>query len=239
MRASRASAPTATRARIAAASIAAMVVLVSACTGVQEQLPPQPSSAAPSPSPTWFGPEITFEAAYERIPLAGTEDLRLIWEVPELADPDEAEALLATRRFMALDLVRHSVVKPNEYAYLYQYVATHSYMDIYPPGGPDLRPTNRPDVGTVWIWVMAVRRLAPAEIQVETCTDIGWLHELPGPTDVPRMPRSPLERYRVLLERGGDGVERWLVDGVNPNADDELGPEAVARCDSWATHTPP
>lgn len=214
-----------------------VVAVVSACDA--RQPPDVPSeSPVPSPAPTWFGPAISYEEAYRRIPMEGTEDVRLIWEVPELSDPAESEAVLATRRFIAIDHFRGSVARPNEHAYLYQYVATRNYMQIYPAHGPDPRATNRPDVGTVWIWVMAVRRVAPDEIRVETCTDIGWLHEVPGPTEEPRLPRSPLEWYRVKLERGGDGVERWLVDGVNPNADRDLGPEAVERCDSWATHTP-
>lgn len=190
-------------------------------------------------SPTWWGPDITHEEAYRRISLDGTAALRLYWELPEVTDPGEAEALLVTRRFIALDHHRGSIELPDRESYLYQYIASRNFIEQhFPPGGPDGLATNRPDVGTVWIWVMAVRRVAPDEIRVETCTDIGWLHEVPGPTEEPRLPRSPLEWYRVKLERGGDGVERWLVDGVNPNADRDLGPEAVERCDSWATHTP-
>lgn len=230
------------------ATAAALVVftaagLVTACGPAGEAPdPPSPSPSAepPSASPTWWGPEISYEEAYRRIPIDGGAAVRLHWELPEVTDPDEAEALLATRRFIALDRYRGSLELPNTEAYLYQYVATRRFVeDHFPPGGLGLDARNDPDVGTVWVWVMAVRRVAPNEIRVETCTDIGWLHEIPyHATDEPRLPRAVLEWYRVRRERAGDGVDRWLVDGMNPHADGDLGPEAVERCDAWATHTP-
>lgn len=194
---------------------------------------------SPSPSPRPTLPDITHEEAYARVPpLEGTPPVTITWELPEVDDPQLAAALDVMRRFVALDedVNRLSPQAPYDKAYLYYFLATEEHADLTYHFSQE--PASTPLLGPLWYWVMDLRRTADDEVQIDTCVDIGWY--VSDPADAPRETpyRGSLRTYILKLVSDEDGVERWKVDGVDPNSIARVGPEAEAACDEWAVHTP-
>jgi|ADGO01.1.fsa_nt_gi hypothetical protein len=198
------------------------------------------SEPAPSPSPTQLTlPDITHEEAYAQVPpLDGTPPVVINWELPEVDDPEVAEALDVMRMFVALreDDNRLSPQAPYEKAYLYYFLATEEYADLVYPLSQ--KPASTPLLGPLWYWVMDLRRTGDDEIQIDTCVDIGWYVSEPAEAPRPTPNRGSLRTYILELVQGDDGVERWKVDGVDPNSVARVGQAAQDACDEWAVHTP-
>lgn len=194
---------------------------------------------SPSPSPKPTLPDITHEEAYARVPpLDGTPPVTITWELPKVDDPELAAALDVMRMFVALreDDHRLSPQAPYEKAYLYYFLATEEYADRVYPSSQE--PASRPRLGPLWYWVMDLRRTADYEVQIDTCVDIGWFVSDPAEAPRPIPYRGSLRTYILTLMTDDDGVERWKIDGVDPNSIARVGPEAEAACDEWAVHTP-
>lgn len=231
------------RLRILCATLTTLsIVGVSACSGSSSnEAPsgPEPQLLPPSPSGLPALPEITYEEAYEQVPpLEGTPPVTISWELPDIDDPDLVEALQVMRMFVALeeDENRLKPQAPYEKAYLYYFLATEEYADFLYPFS--LEPAATPLMGPLWYWVMDLRRTAKDEVQVDTCVDIGWF--VSDPDDAPRQTpyRGALRTYIIKLVADEDGVERWKVGGVDPNARERIGHEAQNACNEWAVHTP-
>jgi hypothetical protein len=209
-----------------------VVWLLAGCTGADP-------SRLGEPSPAPWGPDLTDEEAFARIPLEGTEVVRLHWRLPDLDDEDPAAAaVLAARRFQSLGYYRNSQATPDADAYLYQWVATERMIRVHYPDGRPADPDSPglgASSGVVWIWVIEVEQPWPSEVFVHMCKDIGWHGgenlELPK-----RAYRASLETLWVRRTVDDDGQVRWKVNGVNPNSRSELGPELGQRCTEWATH---
>jgi len=199
-----------------------------------------PSGSAASPSPTTPPglADITYEEAYGQVPpLEGTPPVTITWELPEADDPELLEALQVMRMFVALreDTNRLKPEAPYAKAHLYYFLATEDLAEFMYSFSQET--ASSPLLGPLWFWVMDLRRTADDEVQIDTCVDIGWY--VSDPAEAPReFRRGSLRTYILKLVQGDDGVERWKVDGVDPNSIARVGPEAEAACDEWAVHTP-
>lgn len=236
-----------TRTSIQIRSICGALICISfiglaGCTGAPTSDPPEATyGPTPSTSPTAQAalPGITHEEAYGQVPpLEGTPPVIITWELPDVSDSESVEALDVMRMFVALreDDNRLSSQAPYEKAYLYYFLATEEYADrLY---SSSQEPASSPRLGPLWYWVMDLRRTADDEVQIDTCVDIGWHVSDPSEAPRPTPHRGALRTYILKLVLGDDGVERWKVDGVDPNSIARVGPEAEAACDEWAVHTP-
>lgn len=208
-----------------------MGLLVGGCTGTVE---PQPG-----PSPTRWGPSLTYKEAYERIPLDGDPVSPLRWEQSALDDLDlqTRTALRVARLLRSLD--HHTSSQDYTDAYLYQWVATDRRLEVMFPDGP---PGSDgfgfpPSLGPTWIKVVGVERVSPHRVEVHVCEDRGWRAAQDSSEERPSPNRAFLWHFEVIEQVGIDGVERWLVDDVWPDLD-LLGPEARRECEEWAVHDP-
>lgn len=223
-----------TRTARGAAAAGICAVLMVGCTGAWPGSP-----VARSPSPTGWGPDLSAEEAFTRIPLAGTDQVPLHWEVPDFDTEDVAEAVLAARRFQALSVYRYSQPAPDAEAYLYQWVATDRMIGVrFPDGPPDPdRPNPGQSRGPAWLRVLDTEQVGAAQVRVTICQDLGWLGEVDGSVDLPRHDRARHRHYAVVEQRPVDGSPHWLVNQVW--AEWELVGAALRHeCEEWATHDP-
>ena len=212
---------------------ATLLGLLVGCTGQSS-----PGGSEPSPTPTGWGPALDYATAMEMIPLEGTDLAPLHWELLEVDDPELAEAIEVAKRFHALEEYVISQPKPDDLAFLFQWVATEGMIEVhYPNGPPDPeRPSLGQSIGPVWLWVMEVEWLTPRSVRVSMCRDRGWQHRPGEPVDEPRHDRAQNQHYEVIVPREVDGPG-WLVNNVWRNWD-VLGEDGRRACEQWAVHEP-
>ena len=229
----------------AAAGAVAVSLLVTGCT---KQDPPQ-SGATPQasqPLPTLSAPpgQLDAEEAFEKIKLDGVPGAPIHWQVSNPPEPDLAEAVLAARRYVALDHNRRSLENWNDEAFLYQYVATPGMATLVISAGKAVVPINTyPNRGPAWIWVIGFNRVDAKTVQVTACADITyWV-----PENEEIIHRIQLDALTVVSSpdagRSPDGrviqVQRWKVAAAFDNKDRAaIVAQYGTQCNTWAASHP-
>jgi hypothetical protein len=186
--------------------------------------PGAPTAAAAS--------SMTFDEAYQRVPLDGVGELKISWDVPQGADE-----VLAARRSLAHVYWRSQATDWTPVLPVARFLFTEQYYQqvlegLGPSGAGD------PTVGPIWVKLMGVEKLGPDQARVTFCTDIGWWHPAGVSSPQVRKGRANLESFVMKNVQTGDGERRWLADQrFNPDGDREA--EYGAQCTTFAQHQPP
>ncbi len=215
------------RLRVAAIVAVLTGLVVAGCT---DDGGDPPGSASPGLSAP---PSMTFEEAYQRVPLDGTSGLKIFWELPEGADTDE---VLGARRALAHVYWGSNAVDWTPVMATSRFLFTERYYQqvLAGLGGSG---AGDPYIGPIWVRFMGVEKLGPDQARVTFCTDIGWWFQSSWDKTDPRKDRANLESVVMENVTTGDGERRWLADQRwNPDAD--RAPEYGAQCSDWARHTP-
>jgi hypothetical protein len=168
------------------------------------------------------------------IPLAGASTAPLRWREDAVnADP----AVLAVRRFLALQYLSAASASPSRYAPLYAAVATGLPLDVFgEPGPTTTRPADQLRVGPVSFWVMAVEPVPGNARRVDVCRDLGWS----AVGGVPARRRQPAAPMSFTVQPDADDPQAWKVSGFDDPAAELVGPEKTQACEAWGnTHTSP
>jgi hypothetical protein len=145
-------------------------------------------------------------------------------------DTDDDPAVLAARRFVALQYTVASVPEPPDLVPLFATVAADDITAIYTKQITNPLPPDRRELGPRFGWVAAVSPGAGGTTQVDVCQDAGW-SGLGGAPQARRIGPQAI-RYAVT-----DSPAGWKVSGI---ALTDPEPETVRRCEAWgAAHTSP
>ncbi|WP_231953521.1 hypothetical protein [Actinoplanes derwentensis] len=204
-----------------------MVVLATAgCTDTDEPVNP---GASASSAPT----SMTFDEVYRILPMDGTRDLPISWDLSQVQDTDE---ILAARRSLAfLKWLDASTDWPSVIPIGRFLFTERSYQATLEPF-INATDTNDPRIGPIWVKTVGVETNGPDQVTVTFCTDIGYWRNTSEKSQV-RRDRANLESYEMHYVQTSDGQRRWLADRVSAN-DGKRGPKYDAECTKWAQHQP-
>ncbi|WP_328460185.1 hypothetical protein OHA21_29145 [Actinoplanes sp. NBC_00393] len=209
----------------AAAVIVVMVGLVTVgCTG-----PDEPSNVPGGD----VQPSMTFEEAYRELPMDGTKDLPITWDLSQVSDSDEvfaARRSLVFRYWLGSATDRTTVIPIGRHLY-----TERQYREVLAWFGPETSAEN-PFIGPLWVKTMGVEKTGSSQATVTFCTDHGHWRRAKHSARV-RIDRATIESYVMEYVQTGDGERRWLAD---QHIDLESDPEVKygAECDKWAQHQP-
>ncbi len=216
---------------LTAAIVAATAGLaMSGCTGDN---PPENKVTPSAASTSAAGPSLTFEEAYRQLPMNGTKDLPIAWDLAGAPDTDE---VLAARRSLAFIYWERSSTDWTPIIPIGRFVYTEKfYQEFLAPYATSS--TDKPLVGPIWVKVMGVETSGPDQATVTFCTDLGYWHEAEQGSATVSKNRANLESYVVESVASGDGVRHWLTDRLIDNDGDRKAKYGAA-CTKWAQHKP-
>ncbi|BCJ48337.1 hypothetical protein GCM10010168_77370 [Actinoplanes ianthinogenes] len=215
---------------LAATGVAVTLGLATAgCTDDDPGGDTAPSAAAPASA----APSMTFDEAYQKVPLGGTKVLPITWDLAGAPDTGE---VLAARRTLAYS---YGLDQSTDWATsipLGRYFYTDAYFEKVL--APFVTGTNdNPSIGPLWVKVMGVDRAGPDQATVTFCNDIGYWHRADEKNAKIRKNRANLESYVMMNVESGDGEHHWLADRVfDPDGDRQA--KYGAECTKWAQHQP-
>lgn len=213
----------------AAAVVAVTVGLtVVGCTGDDPETGATTPTAGPSSAPAL---SMTFDEASRKLPMDGTKELPITWEVSAAEDTDE---VLAARRGLAFLYWERASTDWAPMVALGPYFHTDKYFQASIAPYASGAETN-PMLGHQWFKLMGVEKAGADEATVTFCGDIGLRRRADEKTVPARPKRWNLESYVVKNVMTGDGESHWLVDDRNDNDTDREG-KYGAQCEAWAQH---
>jgi hypothetical protein len=218
---------------LAAAVVAVTVGLTTvACTG--DDPPAGGSRPSPSMPGSVTGSSMTFDEAYQKLPMNGTDVLPISWELSGTPDVDE---VLAARRSLVFDYWNSASVDWTPVIPIGRFLYTEDYYnDVLAPYAMVSAEPN-PSVGPIWTKVVGVAKSSPDRAIVTFCTDLGYWHEAQQKNFKVRPDRAAVESYVMEKVQSGDGEQRWLADRhLVPDA--ERRAKYGAECTKWANHKP-
>ncbi|GLY00649.1 hypothetical protein [Actinoplanes sp. NBRC 101535] len=193
-----------------------------------------PSTPTPSSAPDNAAtPSLTFEEAYQKLPMDGTERLPITWD---LAGAPDTAVVLAARRSLAYE---YWIGQSTEWAPViaigrYFYTDRH-YEKFLAPFATTT--SDNPRTGPVWSKVMGVEQSSTDQATVTFCTDLGYWHDTKDTDFTVREKRGTIQSYVMENVESGDGERHWLADRVlDPDADREA--KYGKACTAWARHKP-
>lgn len=218
--------------RLRVAAVVVMVGLTAAgCTGADDPKN-EGTSVTDPPSPS-ASSSMTFEEAYQLVPLDGAGNLKIVWELPQGA---HAEEVLGARRALAHDYWSSRATDWTPVMSTARFLFTEQYYQSV-LAGLGTSGVEDPYVGPIWVKLMGVEKLGPDRARVTFCTDIGWWLQTSWDRTEPRKDRANLESFVMENVTTGDGERRWLADRhLDPDADREA--KYGAQCAEWAQHQP-
>lgn len=202
--------------------------MAAGCTNPEKHPNVDPSNPSPS--------SMTFEEAYQKVPIDGVGDLKIHWDVPPAADTGE---VLAARRSLAYNYWLPQATDWNPIIPLGRYLFTEWWYQKVLAGFETNAGSDDPSIGPIWVKFMGVDKLAPDQTRVTFCTDIGWWHETSENNPQVRKNRANLESLIMHNVPTGDGERHWLTNQHFNPADDEREAKYGAECTKWARHEPP
>jgi hypothetical protein len=176
---------------------------------------------------------MTFEEAYRRLPMDGTRDLPITWDLSQVPDTEE---VLAARRSLVLLYWEWSSTDWTPIVPIGRFLHTEEYYRKVLEPFADVTDSENPSKGPLWVKTMGVEKIGPDEVRVTFCTDLGHWRGIEDKPQV-RKDRANLESYVVNRTQTGDGQRRWLVDRRFDN-DGDRKPQYGAECTKWAQHQP-
>ncbi len=216
--------------RLTIAVIAVTMVLAAAgCTSDDPPADATPSSAAPGNA----GPALTFEEAYRKLPMEGTKDLPITWDLAGAPDTDE---VLAARRSLVFNYWELSSIDWVPVIPIGRFVYTERYYQEFLAPYATASGGN-PSIGPIWVKVMGVEKTGTDQATVTFCTDLGYWHGADQKSPAVREGRANLESHILENVRTGDGERRWLVDRLI-DKDGNRQAQYGADCAKWARHRP-
>jgi hypothetical protein len=216
---------------VAAAVVAVTLGLATAgCTGDDPGGDSSPSSAASSSA---VAPSMTFEEAYQKVPLDGTKDLPITWDLAGASD--SGEVLGARHSFSYI----YGLDQSTDWATsipLGRYFYTDAYFEkVLEPFTASAN--DNPSIGPLWVKVMGVDQAGQDQATVTFCNDIGYWHRADEKNAKVRKNRANLESYVMVNVQSGDGERHWLADRRHdPDVDRQA--KYGDECKKWARHQP-
>jgi hypothetical protein len=176
---------------------------------------------------------MTFEEAYRKLPIDGTKDLPISWDLAGLPDTSE---VLAARRSLAFIYWLKQSTDWRAAIPIGQYVYTKAYFrKVLAPS--ETATNDNPSIGPIWVKVMGVERTGPDQATVTFCTDRGYWHRADEKDSKVREARANLESYVIKNVESGDGERHWLADRFIDNDGDRKSKYGT-ECTKWARHQP-
>jgi hypothetical protein len=188
-----------------------------------------PSTAAPSSAAI---PAVTFEEAYRKIPMDGTKDVPVTWDLAGAPDSDE---VLAARRGLAFMYWEGQSTDWTPVIPIGRFVFTEAYYDKFLAPFAMSSAVADPLIGPIWVKVMGVEQTGSGQTTVTFCTDHGYWHHAEEKNFTVRKDRANLESYVLANVESGDGERHWLTDRRIDN-DGDREPKYGAACTKWAQH---
>ncbi|GLY00648.1 hypothetical protein [Actinoplanes sp. NBRC 101535] len=176
-------------------------------------------------------PPLTFEEAYQQVPMDGTERLPITWELTGAPDTDE---VLAARRSLAYEYWLSQATDWGPIVTLGNYFYGDSHYDRFLAPFASTTSDN-PYVGPVWIRVMGVEQTGTDQATVVFCTDDGYLHESEDTDFTVRDKRASVQSYTMTNVASGDGERHWLAE-TRSNPDTGREAKYGKACTAWARH---
>jgi hypothetical protein len=217
---------------LAAAAVAVTMGLATA--GCTDDDPPRdgttPSAATSNGA---VGTSMTFEEAYRKLPMDGTTELPITWELSGVPDTGE---VLAARRSLVFHYWDYSSTDWAAIVPIGRFLYTEAFFEKVL--APFATSTNdNPSIGPIWVKVMGVEKNGADKATVTFCTDRGYWHRakeknVKVPTD-----RANLESYVMENVESGDGERHWLTDQLIDN-DGARKAKYDTECTKWAQHRP-
>lgn len=215
----------------AAAILAVTVGLTTAaCTGDDPGTGgATPSTAVPSSAAV---PAMTFEEAYRKIPMDGTTDVPVTWDLAGAPDTDE---VLAARRGLAFMYWERQSTDWTPVIPIGRFVFTEAYYEKFLAPFAMSSAIEDPLIGPIWVKVMGVEQTGSGQKTVTFCTDLGYWRHAKEKNFTVRKDRANLESYVLANVESGDGERHWLTDRLIDN-DGDHKPKYGAACTKWAQH---
>ncbi|WP_232344342.1 hypothetical protein [Actinoplanes awajinensis] len=219
------------RGALCTAAIVAVIVGLgtAACTGDD----PSGDRAAPSSSSA-AAPSLTFDEAYRKLPMDGTEDVPITWDLAGVPDTDE---VLAARRGLAFMYWERQATDWTQVIPIGRFVFTEAYYEKFLAPFAMSSVVEDPLIGPIWVKVMGVEPAGADQATVTFCTDLGYWHHVEEKNFTVRQDRANLESYVLKNVESGDGEHHWLTDRLIDNDGSRMakyGPE----CTKWSQHRP-
>ncbi|GIE90748.1 hypothetical protein Are01nite_72280 [Actinoplanes regularis] len=216
----------------AAAVVAVTVGLATAgCTnddpGGDATVPPSVASSSA------VAPSMTFEEAYRKLPMDGTTDLPITWDLAGAPDTDE---VLAARRSLAFIYWQMSSSDWSPITPIGRFLYTEEYFEkVFAPLANTT--SDNPSIGPIWVKPIGVEGTGADQATVIFCTDLGYWHEVEQKNPKVRTKRGTVQSYVMKNVESGDGERHWLADRVfDPDVDRQA--KYGAECTKWALHQP-
>jgi hypothetical protein len=176
---------------------------------------------------------MTAEEAYRKLPMDGTKDLPIAWDLSKVPDKDEA---LAARRSLVFNYWQRSSADWTPIIPIGWFLHTENFYKLTLAPFADVTDNGNPLRGPLWVKTMGVEKIGPDQARVTFCIDRGHSHGVHDKPEVPK-DRANLESYTMKYVQTDDGASRWLADRANDN-DVDREPKYGAECTKWAQHQP-
>jgi hypothetical protein len=211
-----------------AAVVTAVVVGLAAagCTGTDEP------AVVTSPSAPGEMP-MTYEDAYRKLPMDGTDDLPITWDLSKVPDTEE---VLAARRSLVFTYWEWSSTDWTPIIPVGRLLFTDELYELTLAPFTDVTNSRNPSRGPLWVKTMGVEKVGSGQVRVTFCIDKGHWRGVEDKPEI-RKDRANLESFTMKYVQAGDGEKRWLADRVNDN-DVDREPQYGAECTKWAQHKP-
>jgi hypothetical protein len=219
--------------KLSAAAIAVVMVgLVAAGCTDTDQSPDV--NAANSSAASAGTSSMTFEEAYQRVPIDGVGDLKISWELP----PEVDDEVSAARRSLAYNYWLPQATDWNPIIPIGRFLFTDWWYQQVLSKYETNSGASDPSIGPIWIKFMGTEQLGQDQVKVTFCTDIGWWHRTSESDQKVREDRANLESLIMHNVQTGDGERRWLTNQhFNPAGEDQNA-KYGAECTKWARHKP-
>ncbi|WP_231956895.1 MULTISPECIES: hypothetical protein [unclassified Actinoplanes] len=223
---------TSRKALTAATLVTTVGLTLAACT---VEHPRGDKTTPPAANGSAGTPSMTFDEAYRKVPMNGTANQPITWDVT--STPDTEEVLAARRSFAFLHWEKQAtdwapILPIGRYLYTDDY-----YASVFAPFITSTSPIEDPWAGPIWVKSVGVEQMAPDRQRVTFCADLGnWHHGSEKPYAAPGH-RGVIQSYEMQNVESGDGERHWLTDRVfNPDIDRQA--KYGSACTKWAVHKP-
>lgn len=212
--------------RLFAAAVAALMAGLTTA-GCTEDNPP-PNGTTPSSSPA-----MTFDEALQRLPMDGTTDVPITWD---LAGAPETDEVLAARRSLVFTYAEETMPDKDSLTPVGRFLFTERYyQQILEPFESRTADSGSPMIGPIWVRFMGIEKNSANQATVTFCLDHGYWHWAKQSNAPVRKDRATLQTYVLEKVQTGDGETRWLTDRLRDN-DGDREPQYGAECTKWAQH---
>ncbi|GAA4952827.1 hypothetical protein [Actinoplanes utahensis] len=216
--------------RVRAAAVAAVMVglMTAGCTDTDG---PSTVDTSSLPTPGGTASSMTYEEAYRRLPIDGTKEVPITWDLTRAPETDK---VLAARRALAFNYWMWGSTDYRPIIPVGRMLVTEITYEVILKGVADVT-DHDPTTGPLRVKLMGVGDYGGSEVTVTFCTDRGrWR----GPMNKGGKNRAYLESYEMKRVESGDGQPRWLYLALTADTED-LKARYGAECTKWAQHPAP